>query len=1087
MQSFMMLEKQVPAEVRRRGDIYYQTGAVSITSMDAEFVHARVRGGSTYEVDLEVTGDRIVAHCTCPYVEDAGTVCKHIWATFRAASTRGFPKAGNSRNYRLTLDNGWGDEDGEDELPPTLVYPRKSAPPPKRQAPRVNWKDQLAELSRAIQATPAYGNQPKLTGDRQLLYVIDLEASQRAQKLILEVAFQERKKSGEWSKPRAESLSSTQIEKLDDPTDRKLLSILAGAEKDHPYNYYSGYYGSDSSLRRFRASGPLLETILPLLASTDRVCSRLDDHPPTYQELKPDLDPPWKLTVGVSQDAPKKKWVLSGDLRRDGQTLDFSKTILLLPGLVLWDGFYGRLEDGGAAAWAPILKRQGSIAIPTSQSDELLRSLLELPRLPRMELPDELQFVQEKAAPRPLLKLMATKSHYRAESLIAELSFDYAGNVVRHLDAGRGVFQPDGKRFFVRDPESERLAQQRLFALGAHFGWAEGKQALQFRTNQLAKVVRELVAEGWKVEAEGKLYRQAGEFKLDLKSGQDWFDLNARVDFEGKSVPLPRLLAAMNRRESTVVLDDGTLGMVPEEWLKKYGLVASMGAVSGDSIRFSKTQVGVLDALLASRPEVTFDEQFAQARDQLQRFQGVAPVNPPHEFEGKLREYQREGLGWLNFLRDFGFGGCLADDMGLGKTVQVLALLAKTRSGPALVVVPRSLIFNWKQEAAKFVPTMKVLDHTGTGRDRTGASFQDYDLILTTYGTLRNDAAAFSAIRFDTCILDESQAAKNASTETAKAVRLINAGHRLALSGTPVENHLGELWTLFDFLNPGMLGHGILASTGNLRNPDPATRDLLARALRPYILRRTKDQVAKDLPAKTEQTVYCDLEAEQRELYDELREHYRQSLLPKIDAIGLKKSKIQILEALLRLRQAACHPGLIDKTRTEESSAKLDLLLPQLKEITESGHKALVFSQFTSLLSIVRSQLDAEGVTYEYLDGRTRDREARVERFQNDPECRLFLVSLKAGGVGLNLTAAEYVFLLDPWWNPAVEAQAIDRSHRIGQTKAVFAYRLIARNTVEEKVLALQESKRQLADAILGGDGRLITDLKREDLELLLS
>jgi SNF2 family DNA or RNA helicase len=409
--------------------------------------------------------------------------------------------------------------------------------------------------------------------------------------------------------------------------------------------------------------------------------------------------------------------------------------------------------------------------------------------------------------------------------------------------------------------------------------------------------------------------------------------------------------------------------------------------------------------------------------------------------------------------------------------------------GTTLIVVPRSLVFNWKSEAARFAPKLKVLDHTGLGRQGSSSSFKDYDIVLTTYGTLRMDAALLAEFRFDTCILDESQAVKNAETDTAKAVRLLQADHRLALSGTPVENHLGELWSLFDFLNPGMLGRtGLFGRTaGTARTLEPETRDLLAQAVRPFILRRTKDQVAKDLPAKTEQTIYCDLESEQRALYDELREHYRQSLLSRVNTLGLKRTKIQVLEALLRLRQAACHPGLIDKKRAEESSAKLEALLPQLQELVEEGHKVLVFSQFTSLLALVRSRLDKQGLQYEYLDGRTRDRAERVERFQTDADCKLFLISLKAGGVGLNLTAAEYVFLLDPWWNPAVEAQAIDRTHRIGQSKPVFAYRLIARNTVEEKVLELQKSKRELADAILGGEGRVLADLKREDLELLLS
>jgi SNF2 family DNA or RNA helicase len=311
----------------------------------------------------------------------------------------------------------------------------------------------------------------------------------------------------------------------------------------------------------------------------------------------------------------------------------------------------------------------------------------------------------------------------------------------------------------------------------------------------------------------------------------------------------------------------------------------------------------------------------------------------------------------------------------------------------------------------------------------------------------------------------------------------------LTLSGTPIENHLGELWSLFEFLNPGMLGSASLFQGvgGALRAPDEETRTLLAKAVRPFILRRTKDQVVKELPAKSEQTIYCELDATQRKLYNELREHYRQTLLGRIEDVGLAKSKMHILEALLRLRQAACHPGLIDKKRASESSAKLEALIPQLTEVMEEGHKALVFSQFTSLLSIVREHLDRSKVKYEYLDGKTKDRQQHVEKFQGDPDCKLFLISLKAGGVGLNLTAAEYVFLLDPWWNPAVEAQAIDRTHRIGQAKPVFAYRLIARDTVEEKVLELQKSKRALADAIIGEDNRLVGNLKREDLELLLS
>jgi SNF2 family DNA or RNA helicase len=306
------------------------------------------------------------------------------------------------------------------------------------------------------------------------------------------------------------------------------------------------------------------------------------------------------------------------------------------------------------------------------------------------------------------------------------------------------------------------------------------------------------------------------------------------------------------------------------------------------------------------------------------------------------------------------------------------------------------------------------------------------------------------------------------------------------MSGTPVENHLGELWSLFEFLNPGMLGSASIMVNA-ARSSDEETRAFLGKALRPFILRRTKSQVATELPEKTEQTLYCDLQSDDRKLYDELRDYYRSRLLKRDPSGAAGQFKLQVLEALLRLRQVACHPGLVDKRRIEKGSAKLDTLLAQLDQVLEENHKVLVFSQFTSFLAIVRARLDAAEISYAYLDGRTRDREARVEQFQNDPNTKLFLISLKAGGVGLNLHAAEYVYLLDPWWNPAVEAQAIDRAHRIGQTRQVFAYRLIARDTVEEKVLELQKAKRDLADAIISADNSVIRNLTREDLELLLS
>ncbi len=355
-----------------------------------------------------------------------------------------------------------------------------------------------------------------------------------------------------------------------------------------------------------------------------------------------------------------------------------------------------------------------------------------------------------------------------------------------------------------------------------------------------------------------------------------------------------------------------------------------------ERLRFTRPQAGLLDILLADEPEVRVDAMFERVRDELQGFAGVNAADAAPNFRGVLRDYQREGLGWLQFLQRFGLGGCLADDMGLGKTIQVLALLDSRRAErlnnsqstprPSLAVVPRSLVFHWREEAARFAPELRILEHFGAGRRHPGAHFGDYDLIITTYGTLARDALHFKNVRFDYCILDEAQAIKNAGTLSAKAARLIRADHRLALSGTPVQNHLGELWSLFEFLNPGMLGGAtVFGAVG--RNPDVATREILARALRPFILRRTKGQVAKELPPKTEQTIYCDLEPRERKLYDEMRDYYRARLLkPDADNGAPGRFKFQVLEALLRLRQAACHPGLIDKQSVKEPSAKIDAL-----------------------------------------------------------------------------------------------------------------------------------------------------------------
>ena len=939
-----------------------------------------------------------------------------------------------------------------------------------------------------------------------LFYVVDAPATLNQNAVVITLARRQRRPGSERAVLRPWwPGGATTTGWRPEPEDRVLMALLdeaqpapppANGTTPTPTTAPAG--GTPPAQRRYVLRPEGQAQMVERLCRTGRCRLRRtedeDDPPP----LKWDDGRPWRFVIDARcADPSAKRWNWRGCLRREDDRMDLAEPLVLLPGLVIQGiGRAARFDDAGIFAWMLRLRHEKEMVLTEAQQDTMLGRILGESRYPPGELVEGLKLEEVDLPPTPCLTVRTPRQNWGSDNLIGELEFDYEGARVSSFPPGRMAVQTEQRRAIRRDVRAETRAKERLDELG----FRETKDfrvepgTMEVSPKKVPAATRELVLEGWRVEAEGILYRPASDFKLAVSTGMDWFELSGQVNFGTQTLPLPEILAAARRGDTIIALGDGSMGMLPEDWLKKYGLLADLGAATEeDTLRFGKAQAGLLDALLAAQPGSKCDTAFAKVRKQLHAFEGVAPLEAPPGFQGELRPYQCEGLGWLDYLRSFDFGGILADDMGLGKTIQVLALLQRRRQrrqskGPSLIVVPRSLVFNWMMESAKFTPKLRVLDYTGPNRHALRESFSKQDLIVTTYGTLRSDVVELSEIEFDYAILDEAQAIKNADSQAAKAARLLKARHRLAMSGTPIENHLGELWSIFEFLNPGMLGTATVfkRNAGGASGQDEQARQLLAKALRPFILRRTKKEVVKDLPEKVELTLSCDLEPAQRKLYEDLRAHYRAALL-KTDGKSVSGSKIEVLEALLRLRQAACHPALIDPSRIDDPSAKLDMLLPQLAEVVEEGHKVLVFSQFTSFLAIVKKKLDAEGLPYEYLDGRTRDRQERVDRFQNDPKIPIFLISLKAGGLGLNLTAAEYVYLLDPWWNPAVEAQAIDRSHRIGQTRNVFAYRLIARDTVEQKILDLQQKKRDLADAILNADNRVIQGLTRDDLEFLLS
>ncbi|QMW01655.1 DEAD/DEAH box helicase [Spirosoma foliorum] len=589
----------------------------------------------------------------------------------------------------------------------------------------------------------------------------------------------------------------------------------------------------------------------------------------------------------------------------------------------------------------------------------------------------------------------------------------------------------------------------------------------------------------------------AAAFNIRSSSGIDWFDLKVEISFGDQAVALADVRKAILRRQNYVELGDGTIGVLPDEWIAQHAQLFRLGQIDDKkgNIRLSKRHFSILEHYRERISDPKLLKELDDKKEKLLNFQKIKKVKLPSNIQATLRPYQEEGYRCLHFLDEFGWGGCLADDMGLGKTLQMLTFLQEQKNrrpdGIHLVVVPKTLIFNWQAEATRFCSKLRLLIHTGTGRVKTFDKLADVDIVLTTYGAVRTDIEWLREFKFDYVILDEAQAIKNPDSLIAKSVRLLQARNRLTMTGTPVENNTFDLYAQFDFLNPGFLGSAELFRT-EYANPidkhqDKARAAELRQLIYPFMLKRTKEEVAKDLPEKTEIVLYCEMDKQQRRVYEAYRDRYRDLIEKRVAEVGAEQSAFLILEGLLKLRQICDSPALLnDEEDYGNESAKLDELVREIGQ-NASNHKIVIFSQFLGMLDQIRQKLERDRVPYEYLDGQTNDRASRVQNFQANDECRVFLMSLKAGGVGLNLTEADYVYLVDPWWNPAVEQQAIDRVHRIGQTKRVFAYRMICKDTVEEKILLLQDRKRALASDLISTETGFLKKLSPKDILGLFS
>ncbi|VAW73573.1 DNA/RNA helicases, SNF2 family [hydrothermal vent metagenome] len=807
----------------------------------------------------------------------------------------------------------------------------------------------------------------------------------------------------------------------------------------------------------------------------------------------------------------------SGDKRLEIKLQPPASTLNLYPPLYFDTARY----EIGSITGADFSQRQWNMLldmppIPTDACEEF--SLHLLANCPGTPLPPpqaiDQQQVSEPAIPALFLYGDVNPDNgYRAHFM--RLQFGYGQYQIPALPETQMITLIENNQYISinRDRVAEKQAAERLTSEGFLSVHSAEQDELLFLPSSgegrialvncwqhfLHETLPQLEAEGWKIEKDASFeleFLQADYWDVDIESDNDWFDLRFDLEVEGQKIPLlPLIASVLNMYELDDLPEMITLPMdsvvgnnkylqIPTDRIRPifktlYELYNTESLNEDGSLRLSRfdaTRLAELEDSCSNELNWHGGNAMRKLGRKLKTFKGIRNVAPPRGLKATLRDYQQQGLNWLQFLREYEFNGILADDMGLGKTVQTLTHLLKEKerkrlNKPCLILAPTSLMSNWRREAEQFTPRLKVLVLQGADRREHFDKIQDHDLILSTYPLLARDQETLLAHEYYYFILDEAQVIKNPKSKAARAAREVKAEHRLCLTGTPMENHLGELWALFDFLMPGCLGEQKVFNQ-NFRKPiekhgDNEQRERLVNRISPFMLRRSKSEVVKELPKKTEIIRSVALDKKQAALYESIRLSMEKKVRDAIKQKGLARSHITILDALLKLRQTCCDPKLLslEQAKKVKSSAKMEMLMEMLPEMLEEGRRVLLFSQFTKMLAIIEEQLKKRNINYTKLTGSTTDREKVIDEFKQG-KADVFLISLKAGGVGLNLTEADTVIHYDPWWNPAVENQATDRAHRIGQNKAVFVYKLITENTLEEKILLMQARKQALADGV---------------------
>ena len=1043
------IRRLVSSTIYARGKNYYKNGRVRLIEIEENYFCAEVLGTYEYKVEVHYEYGDFGVSCNCPYWD----ICKHIVAAMLEA-----------KNFYEQNRNAF------------------------RQGKLVDWRRYFEDA--IVSSSFEY---ERKVSNWQLVYLLDFQ--KRHWTLYPQKAYVKKdgtfgrlNKLNLWELTRgeincssADALAITHLEKL---------RVGSGA-----YFYYEDHLSVPTNIEY----GAKVGTLLSLLRDSQLFLAR-NQNLGKRLHFNPD---PIRIELRVEEGEDGIQIVPFMLIDEHWEAVD--QQIKVLSSEPIWLLSHGNLIEATGLRNAQYLipfinETRQKIFIPKEDVPQFFNDVL-----PRLDIGDALVLSSELVY--KTVTKISKKRIYLEESiedLLIRLKFAYEGVEVTWPSPTNSLFAvnpQDGHYMKIeRDREEESKAVDLLITSDAKlhsdgfFGVKKTKVL-----DWLIDGVAVLLEHGFEIFGEERLKlpkvrRGNPRVNVAVASGIDWFDLDLAIEIDGAALAISEIRRALYQKERYVKLADGSIARLPEKWLSRFRYLLKVAEGKEDNLRLSKYHATLIDELFDDAERKRYDKTFKEQLKRLKNFNRIEEVVVPESFNGTLRIYQKAGYDWLHFLKEMGFGGCLADDMGLGKTIQALALLLHEHENgapaPSLIIAPVSVIFNWVRETERFAPKLRVLNHTGIDREKITENFNDYDIVLTSYGTGLRDIEHLKDYQFHYVILDESQKIKNPESQTAKAVRLLKANHRLVLTGTPVENSTIELWSQFAFLNPGFLGN-LNYFKEEFAKPIERERDrdiaeMLRRITFPFILRRTKDKVAKELPPKVENTVHCEMTPPQRKLYDEWRDSYRAAILSQIDSIGLEKSRMHVLAGLTMLRQIACHPQTV-KSTSRDQGGKFEAFFEMIEEILAEGHKILVFSQFVKILTFMRQKLDAYDTHYAYLDGRTRDREKPVKMFQENEECRLFLISLRAGGTGLNLTAADYVIHYDPWWNPAVEVQATDRTHRIGQDKHVFVYKLITRDSIEEKILELQEKKKELVSNLITTDAGFFKKLTKDDIVGLFS